>query len=139
MGFVARAILVAMLYRTRRVVKPTDLNPRHTLFGGRLLEWLDDESYIYAACQLQNQNLVTKIIGEIDFRAPAREGDIVEFGVETLKVGRTSITMRCEVRNKTTKQVICTINKVVFVCVDALGEATEHGMYQEPNDHQAVS
>ncbi|MGZ5210883.1 MAG: acyl-CoA thioesterase, partial [Kaistella sp.] len=28
-----------MNYHTRKWIKPEDLNPNHTLFGGRLLQW----------------------------------------------------------------------------------------------------
>jgi len=47
-------------YRTRKVVKPGDLNSRNTLFGGRLLEWINEECGVYAACQMETQTLVTK-------------------------------------------------------------------------------
>jgi acyl-CoA hydrolase len=40
-----------MNYRTRKIVKYEDLNPRGTLFGGQLLKWIDEESAIYAICR----------------------------------------------------------------------------------------
>lgn len=116
-----------MYYRTRKLVKPGDLNPENTLFGGRLLEWLDEETAIYAVCQLETMRLRTKIIGEIDFKAPAKQGDIIEIGVEASHFGTTSITMKCEVRNKNTKQIILTIDKIVMVTVDEHGKPTPHG------------
>jgi hypothetical protein len=42
----------------------------------------------------------------------------VEFGVETKKVGRTSITVSCLVRNKATKKIICYADDFVFFRVD---------------------
>ena len=51
---------MTLIYRTRKVVKPGDLNSRNTLFGGRLLEWIDEECGVYAACQMGTQTLVTK-------------------------------------------------------------------------------
>jgi len=116
-----------VFYRTRKLVKPGDLNPENTLFGGRLLEWLDEESAIYAVCQLETMRLRTKIIGEIDFKAPAKQGDIIEIGVEASHFGTTSITLKCEVRNKNTKQIILTIDKIVMVTVDENGKPTPHG------------
>ena len=116
-----------MKYRTRKLVKPGDLNSENTLFGGRLLEWLDEECAIYAVCQLGSERLRTKIIGEIDFKAPAHQGDIIEIGVEATKFGTTSFTMKCEVRNKNTKQIILTIDKIVMVTVDEHGTPTPHG------------
>ena len=34
-----------MEYNTRKWIKPEDLNPNHTLFGGRLLQWIDEEGF----------------------------------------------------------------------------------------------
>jgi acyl-CoA hydrolase len=48
-----------MNFHTRKWVKPEDLNPNGTLFGGSLLRWIDEEAAIYAICQLDNQRVVT--------------------------------------------------------------------------------
>jgi len=55
-----------MKYRTRKLVKPEDLNPRKTLFGGRVLQWIDEEAAIFAICQLGSSNIVTKAMSEIN-------------------------------------------------------------------------
>lgn len=118
-----------MNYRSRRLIKTEDLNSRGTLFGGRLMEFIDEEAAIYAICQLETENVVTKLISEINFVSPARLGDIVEIGMETLNIGKTSITLKCAVRNKKTGNVIVNIDKIVFVNVDENGKSTPHGMY----------
>jgi acyl-CoA hydrolase len=82
------------------------------------LQWIDEEAAIFATCQLETNCLVTKHIGEISFEAPARQGDIVEFGLATKKVGTTSITVSCLVRNKASKSTICFADDIVFVVVD---------------------
>ncbi|GGW74112.1 acyl-CoA thioesterase [Alteromonas halophila] len=107
-----------MRFLSRRLVMPNDLNYADSLFGGRALEWIDEESAIYAICQLETNCLVTKHIGEINFESPAMQGDIVEFGLETKSVGRTSIKVSCLVRNKATKKTICLADDIVFVKVD---------------------
>ena len=107
-----------MRFLSRRLVMPSDLNYANSLFGGRALEWIDEEAAIYAICQLENNCLVTKHIGEISFESPALQGDVVEFGLETKKVGKTSITITCLVRNKVTKKTICLADDIVFVQVD---------------------
>ena len=43
---------------------------------------------------------------------------MVEFGLETKALGRTSITVTCLVRNKATKKTICLADDIVFVKVD---------------------
>lgn len=107
-----------MRFLSRRLVMPNDLNYANSLFGGRALEWIDEEAAIWAICQLETNCLVTKHIGEISFESPALQGDIVEFGLETKAVGRTSITVSCLVRNKATKKTICFADDIVFVKVD---------------------
>ncbi len=111
---------------------PGDLNYAHSLFGGRALQWIDEEAAIYAICQLESNCLVTKHIGEISFEAPAMQGDIVEFGLETKKVGKSSITITCLVRNKVTKKTICLADDIVFVKVDPQSrQAIPHGKTME--------
>ena len=107
-----------MYFLSRRLVMPSDLNYANSLFGGRALEWIDEEAAIYAICQLETKSLVTKHIGEISFESAAFQGDVVEFGLETKKVGTTSITVTCLVRNKITKKSICLADDIVFVKVD---------------------
>lgn len=128
-----------MRFLSRRLVMPGDLNYAHSLFGGRALEWIDEEAAIYAICQLESNCLVTKHIGEISFEAPAMQGDIVEFGLETKKVGKTSITVTCLVRNKVTKKTICLADDIVFVKVDPESrQAIPHGKTLEMLVQQTI-
>lgn len=116
-----------MRFHTRKWVKPEDLNPNGTLFGGRLLAWIDEEAALYAIIQLENPKVVTKYMSEIDFRSSAKKGDIVEIGLEVTKFGRSSITLKCEVRNKMTREAIITVENIVMVNLDADGNALPHG------------
>lgn len=116
-----------MRFHTRKWVKPEDLNPNGTLFGGRLLEWIDEEAALYTIVQLENHHLVTKFMTEIDFISSARQGDIVEIGLEVIKFGTASITLRCEVRNMMTRDTIITIEKIVMVNLDDKGKPKAHG------------
>lgn len=116
-----------MKYFSRRAVKPGDLNPAYRLFGGTLLAWIDEEAGIYASCKMgPGKLLVTKYMSEIDFVSSAACGDILEFGLEVLNIGTTSLTLCCVVRNKVTRQVIIVIDRIVFVCVDELGNPAPH-------------
>tara|TARA_R110002020_G_scaffold154714_5_gene335106 strand:+ start:6416 stop:6805 length:390 start_codon:yes stop_codon:yes gene_type:complete len=119
-----------MRFHTRKWIKPQDLNPNRTLFGGRLLEWIDEEAALYAIIQLENPKTVTKYISEIDFKSSAKEGDIIEIGLEPVKFGNASITLKCEVRNKMTRETIITIDKIVMVGLDEQGKAKPHGKTQ---------
>jgi len=116
-----------MKFRTRKMIAARDLNSNGTLFGGRVLDWIDEEAFIFASCQLGSDSVVTRIISEIEFVATARQGDVIEIGMEVVSFGRTSITLRCEVRNRRTKQIITAVDRIVFVLVDADGRPTPHG------------
>lgn len=116
-----------MIFKTRKLVSPPDLNPANTLFGGQLLKWIDEEAAIFAMCQLGDNNIVTKYMSEIDFISPAYNNDIIEIGCETVKVGRTSITINCEVRIKDTKNTVIKIEEIVLVHVDSNGRPRAHG------------
>src|SRR5690606_7221769 len=104
-----------MNFHTRKWIKPEDLNPNGGLFGGSLLKWIDEEAAIYAIIQLGNNKVVTKYISEINFVSSARQGEIIELGMTATHFGTSSITLRCEVRNKLTRQTILVIDKLVFV------------------------
>ena len=116
-----------MNYHTRKWIKPEDLNPNHTLFGGRLLQWIDEEAALYAIVQLETPRCVTKYISEINFISSAKQGDIVEIGIEILSFGNTLLNLRCQVRNKMTHQTIITIDKIVMVALDEDGNPIKHG------------
>ncbi len=127
-----------MRFLSRRLVMPNDLNYANSLFGGRALEWIDEEAAIYAICQLETNCLVTKHIGEISFESAAMQGDVVEFGLVTKKVGNTSITITCLVRNKATKKTICLADDIVFVKVDPqTRKPISHGKTLEQLNKQA--
>lgn len=116
-----------MNFHTRKWVKPEDLNPNQTLFGGKLLAWIDEEAVIYAIVQLENPHVVTKYISEINFISAPRQGDIIELGIEATKFGSTSITLRVEVRNKLNRKAILSIDKMVFVNLNEEGLSQPHG------------
>ncbi|MEO9804302.1 MAG: hotdog domain-containing protein [Reichenbachiella sp.] len=119
-----------MRFHTRKWVKPEDLNPNQTLFGGKLLAWIDEEAALYGAIQLENKKVVTKFMSEINFRSSAKQGDIVEIGIEPTKFGSTSLELNCEVRNKMTHETIITVDRIVLVNIGEDGRPMPHGKTQ---------
>ena len=69
------------------------------------MKWIDEEGGIHAALELQTGLIVTKYISEIDFKFPVLEGDVVEIGMQTLEMGKTSCTLCCEVRRATSQKI----------------------------------
>ncbi len=116
-----------MKYHTRKIVKPGDLNSNETLFGGRLLEWIDEEAALYAIIQLQNRKVVTKFMSEINFVSSAVQGDIIEIGMDVVKFGNTSLILKCEVRNKLTHKTIIKVKNITVVNLDVNGKPVSHG------------
>lgn len=128
-----------MNFYSRKLIKPQDLNAHGTLFGGTVLSWIDEEASIFVSCQLGRGNLVTKFMSEIDFVSSATLGDIVEIGMETVKFGKSSITVKCVVRNKFSKQEIIKIDKIVFVHLDEKGRPTPHNITEPANTAESLS
>ena len=116
-----------MRYHTRKIVKPEDLNPNNTLFGGRVLEWIDEEAALYSVIQLENKRVVTKFMSEINFVSSAVQGDIVEIGMDVVKFGKSSLILKCEVRNKLTRKTIIKVENITMVNLGSDGKPAPHG------------
>jgi acyl-CoA hydrolase len=116
-----------MRFHTRKWVKPEDLNPNGTLFGGKLLAWLDEELALYTIIQLENSRIVTKHMSEINFRSSAKQGDIIEIGIDVVKFGNTSLTLKCEARNMMTRETIISIDNTTMVSLGSDGKPKAHG------------
>lgn len=117
-----------MEYNSRKIVMPSNLNGAMSLFGGQALAWIDEEAAVFAADTLKTSRIVTKLMSQVDFRSPAYLGDIIEIGCSVISVGTTSISIKCIMRNKTTKREILTVDKIVFVALDENGDPTPHGV-----------
>src|SRR5438552_17950300 len=72
---------------------PKDTNAMGTIFGGVILSHVDLASAVEAR-KVAARRYVTKAMREVEFHAPVFLGDIVSFYTETVRVGRTSITVR---------------------------------------------
>ncbi len=116
-----------MRFHTRKWVKPEDLNPNATLFGGRLLSWIDEEAALYTVVQLENPKTVTAYMSEISFKSSAKQGDIIEIGIEVVKFGKTSITLRSEARNMMTRETILVVDQIIMVNLGENGKPIPHG------------
>ncbi|MBC5834156.1 acyl-CoA thioesterase [Flavobacterium sp. F372] len=119
-----------MRFHTRKWVKPEDLNANGTLFGGQLLAWIDEEAALYSIVQLENPKVVTKYMSEINFMSAAKQGDIIEIGIDVVKFGNSSLVLKCVVRNMMTREKIITIDNITMVNLDEEGKSKPHGKTQ---------
>jgi acyl-CoA thioesterase YciA len=75
---------------------PKDTNAYGTIFGGVILSNIDLASAVEAR-KVAPLRYVTKAMREVEFHEPVFLGDVVNFFTETVRVGRTSITVRVSV------------------------------------------
>jgi acyl-CoA hydrolase len=80
----------------RVLLLPKDTNAYGTIFGGVILSHIDLASAIEAR-KIAPHHYVTKAMREVEFHEPVHLGDIVSFYTETVRVGRTSVTVRVTV------------------------------------------
>jgi acyl-CoA thioesterase YciA len=107
---------------------PKDTNAMGTIFGGVILSHIDLASAIEAR-KTGPRTFVTKAMREVEFHAPVLLGDIVSFYTETVRVGRTSVTVRVTVEAErwaagNGERVKVTEAEVVLVAVDTAGRPT---------------
>ena len=78
------------------VMMPRDTNVYGTIFGGVLLSYIDQAGAVHA----QGEGLgrvVTVAMQAVEFKRPVFVGDLVSLHCETIRVGRTSITIQVDV------------------------------------------
>ncbi len=107
---------------------PKDTNALGTIFGGVILSHIDLASAVEAR-KVAPRRYVTKAMREVEFKEPVFLGDVVNFFTETVRVGRTSITVRVSVESERWgggqgERVKVTEAEVILVAVDDQGRPT---------------
>lgn len=110
------------------ILLPKDTNALGTIFGGVILSHIDLASAVEAR-KVAPRRYVTKAMREVEFHEPVFLGDIVNFFTETVRVGRTSITVKVTVEAERWgggegERVMVTQAEVVLVAVDEQGRPT---------------
>jgi acyl-CoA hydrolase len=107
-------------------VLPEDLNQYGSLFGGRLLAWIDRVASICATRHCRG-NAVTVALEAMSFEVAVKQGDILILTAELEKVGRTSMQIRVtalrEDPNTGTAKRVCA-PLLTFVALDRDGHST---------------
>lgn len=108
----------------RVTMLPRDTNESGTIFGGIILSYIDLAAAIEARKHTV-QKIVTVAMHEVVFVAPVYIGDLVSFYTETVKIGRSSVTVKVVVeanRRFNSDKVRVTEAEVVYVAVDSEGK-----------------
>jgi len=104
------------------LVRPEHLNHHGYLFGGRLLEWLDEQAYIAAISRLNSEaNLVTIAIDQVQFQHSVVQGSLLRFRSMLVHAGTTSLTVFTQVLLLPREEEIFKAY-VTFVCLDKKGK-----------------
>ena len=105
----------------RTIMMPRDTNALGSIFGGHILSLIDLAAGQYAR-SISPKKYVTKVMREVEFIAPVFVGDAVSFYCDTIKQGRTSITIKVDVEATRGIDSLHTIQvtaaEVVMVAVD---------------------
>lgn len=107
-----------------KLVLPEHLNHYGYLFGGNMLKWVDEVSWIAASRDYPGCNFVTVAMDKVEFHKGVKQGSILRFSVERMSEGGTSVRYHVEVYcddidNGNEDRVFAT--NVTFVNVDRQG------------------
>src|SRR3972149_1204986 len=107
---------------------PKDTNALGTIFGGVIAAHVDLAAAVEAR-KAATHRYVLKVMREVEFHEPVFVGDTVSFFTETVRIGRTSITVRVEVEagrwgRGRGERVKVTEAEVVMVAVGESGRPT---------------
>jgi acyl-CoA hydrolase len=80
-----------------KLVLPEHLNHYGYLFGGYLLQWVDETAYIAASLDYPGSNFVTIAMDRVEFRKSIRQGAILRLEANRQRVGTTSVGYLVEV------------------------------------------
>lgn len=103
-----------------------DLNGYGRLFGGRLMEWIDELAGIVAQ-RHSGTTVTTAMVDTLCFRGPAFPNDVLVLAGKITSVGRTSMEVCVRTMIEDTNGVKRTINKayLVLVALDKNDKPTE--------------
>ena len=107
----------------RVTMMPKDTNALGSIFGGVILSLIDEAAFVEASRQARLR-FVTVSMDRIKFEKPVRVGDIVSLWADTLRVGRTSLTVKVNVLARslhTAADSQVTTAEVTMVAVDDRG------------------
>jgi acyl-CoA hydrolase len=106
------------------IVRQEHLNHYGFLFGGALLQWVDEFAWLVASRDFPGCPLVTIGMDQINFLQPVANGSILRFSILPLEQGKTSVRYSVEVfadAPGATEETEVFSTTITFVHVDAGG------------------
>ncbi|MDH5560796.1 MAG: acyl-CoA thioesterase [Deltaproteobacteria bacterium] len=106
------------------LVFPEDLNHYGSLFGGRLLSWMDKAGY-FASASFCGFPCVTASIESINFELSLKSGDVLEIKAKVIYSGKTSMVVEVKVYKldifKTHETILANTGYFTFVALNEKG------------------
>jgi acyl-CoA hydrolase len=109
------------------IVLPSDSNALGTIFGGRVMQWIDIAGAV-AARRHARSAVVTAGMDELHFHVPIRVGAVAVLEARVLAAFRTSMEVAVTVHSeelKTGVRTLCTSAFLTFVALDENGRPRE--------------
>jgi acyl-CoA hydrolase len=113
-----------------KLVLPEHINHYGFLFGGYLLQWMDEFAYITATVDFPGLHFVTVAMADVQFKRRIHVGEVLRFAVDRVKTGRTSVQYRVRAHGLVMSGdpgAVLFETRITFVSVDAGGEKTPIG------------
>jgi len=112
-----------MDFNNFKVIKPEDLNHYGYLFGGKLLLWVDEFSWIAASLEFPCYSFVTRSMNNVMFKKSVRQGTILNFNINKSESGKAYVKYKVIVivKNQPEENIIFE-TVVTFVSVDENGK-----------------
>ena len=79
------------------IVRQEHLNHYGFLFGGALLQWVDEYAWLVASLDFPGCPLVTVGMDQISFRRPVANDSILRFNIQPIKRGKSSVQYTVDV------------------------------------------
>lgn len=119
------------------LILPPDTNHHETIFGGKVLAYIDEIAAITAMKHAKGA-VVTASIDSVDFLSPAKLGDVIELDAIVSSTGRSSMEVYVRVTSMnllTGEEKLTTESYVTMVAVDKNGKpALVAGIHPETED-----
>ena len=116
-----------MQHITTKICKTSDIGVNDNLFGGVMLQWLDEAGGVFASSLCCTPNMITLKMDEVVFKKPVKVKQHIKIYGEAVNVGKTSLQLKLEARrfDFTIKEeeLVCT-TKILFVKIDDDGNAS---------------
>jgi acyl-CoA hydrolase len=107
----------------KKVCMTKDIGTNENLFGGNLLQWIDESASGYVSEAIGHRRVVTLKMSEVLFEAPVKVGDIINIDGAITRIGKTSITIYVQVFNTRSQKEVCS-TEMIFVHIDGQGKST---------------